>query len=156
MENRAEKPEMYKNVLATLLIFSIFVIMVFCMIETFRQLTVLSDLEEANVFGVFIILIPICGFVYYRDETTGTILLLISIIIFVFFVYTYFGEITAEQYKKIENIDKAAIKSVIGDKSFVNHWDYFNILENKELERRKNISSENEKELKSSRDKVVK
>ena len=156
MENNTERTEGYKVVLAILSMFSFFGIMIFCSAETFRHFGVLSNLEEANLFGAYIVFLFISAFIYLKDELMGILLFVLTVFTFAFNVYTYFGEITAEQYKKIENIDKAAIKSVIGDKSFVNHWDYLNILENKELERRKNISSENEKELKSARDKVVK
>lgn len=129
-KNKTEKVIELGIIFFVILVFSIFL---FSANETFRHLVILSDLGDTNPFGVVVILVIFGIWAGSKDLAIGVFLWIVSIVFFLLFVFYYFQEINIDQYKKIENIDKDTIKSFIGDKDYVNGWDYLNILENKEV-----------------------
>lgn len=146
--------EKVADILCTIFVIFILCIWLFSINETLRHFGVLADLNDTNPFG-FVVLLVIFGIlVSSKDVIIGVFLWIVSIIFFLLFVFYHFQEINIDQYKRIENIDKTTIKSFIGDKDYVNGWDYLNILENKENVRRDNALKLKDKELEETRNKV--
>lgn len=154
MYTAKNKTEKTADILCILFVILIVIIWLFSVNETFRHFGILSYLDDTNPFGAIVFIVIFGVWAGSRDPFIGVVLWIISVFFFLLFVLYYFQEINIDQYKKIENIDKATIKSFIGDKDYVNGWDYLNILENKEIVRRDNALKLKEKELEAARNKV--
>lgn len=147
----------FKVLMLTILFISVAGMIFFSMIETFRHFSILSNIDVVNFYGIFLIFGFLGGALYFGyEENIGIAFLVMILIAFFCFIGADFSEINNDEYKKIENIDKAAIKNVIGEKTYVSRWDYLNILENQELERRAKLNSLKQQQFEETKNKVLK